>query len=54
MFLFGRETLTFSVHTDLTKAKEVEENMSAVKLSFEKQLQNERTLKTQVSGWVGG
>uniref|UniRef100_A0A8C5F5I7 non-specific serine/threonine protein kinase n=1 Tax=Gadus morhua TaxID=8049 RepID=A0A8C5F5I7_GADMO len=31
----------------LTKAKDLEQNMSAVKLSFEKQLQNERTLKTQ-------
>uniref|UniRef100_A0A8C5B3U5 non-specific serine/threonine protein kinase n=1 Tax=Gadus morhua TaxID=8049 RepID=A0A8C5B3U5_GADMO len=37
----------FFVHTELTKAKDLEQNMSAVKLSFEKQLQNERTLKTQ-------
>ncbi|CAL8315604.1 unnamed protein product [Lota lota] len=35
------------LHQQLNKAKEVEQNMNAVKFSFEKQLQNERTLKTQ-------
>lgn len=37
-----------SAHTELQKAKEEERHMNSVKLSFEKQLQSERTLKIQV------
>lgn len=35
-------------NTELQKAKEEEKKVSTMKLSFEKQLQSERTLKIQV------
>lgn len=35
-------------NTELQKAKEEEKQVSAMKLSFERQLQSERTLKIQV------
>lgn len=36
------------IYTELQKAREEEKQVNSVKLSFEKQLQNERTLKIQV------
>jgi len=43
------ELIFFSaIYTELQKAKEEEKQMNSLKLSFEKLLQNERTLKIQV------
>lgn len=41
------ECLRFS--TDVEKSKDWEQQISQMTLTFEKQLQSERTLKTQVS-----
>ncbi len=47
------ELMSFSaIYTELQKAKEEEKQMNSVKASFEKQLQNERTLKIQVCVWT--
>lgn len=37
-----------AIYTELQKSKEEEKQMNSVKVSFERQLQNERTLKIQV------
>lgn len=39
---------SFSIFTELQKAKEAEKQMNSHKVSFERMLQNERTLKIQV------
>lgn len=41
-----------AIYTEFQKAREEEKHMNSLKLSFEKQLQNERTLKIQVCVWV--
>lgn len=41
-----------AIYTELQKTKEEEKQMNSVKLSFEKLLQNERTLKIQVRVWA--
>lgn len=41
-----------AIYTELQKAMEGEKQMSSVKLSFEKLVQNERTLKIQVCVWA--
>lgn len=47
------ELIFLSVNsTELQKAKEEEKEMNTVKMSFERQLQNERTLKIQVCVWA--
>lgn len=38
--------------TEITKLKEEEANVGNIKAQFEKQLLNERTLKTQVSKYI--
>uniref|UniRef100_A0A665W5N4 non-specific serine/threonine protein kinase n=1 Tax=Echeneis naucrates TaxID=173247 RepID=A0A665W5N4_ECHNA len=45
--LFEQLTSISAIYTEFQKAKEEEKQMKSVKLSFEKQLQNERTLKIQ-------
>lgn len=42
----------FSIFTELQKAKEAEKQMNSHKVSFERMLQNERTLKIQVCVWA--
>lgn len=42
----------FSIFTELHKAKEAEKQVNSLKVSFEKLLQNERTLKIQVCVWA--
>lgn len=47
------ELILFSaIYTELQKAKEEEKHMNSLKVSFERQLQNERTLKIQVCVWL--
>lgn len=47
------ELIFFSaIYTELQKAKEEEQQMNSLKVSFERQLQNERTLKIQVCVWA--
>lgn len=43
---------SFSIFTELQKAKEAEKQMNSHKVSFERMLQNERTLKIQVCVWT--
>uniref|UniRef100_A0A668A2J4 non-specific serine/threonine protein kinase n=1 Tax=Myripristis murdjan TaxID=586833 RepID=A0A668A2J4_9TELE len=45
--IYGMLIFISAVYSELQKAKEEEKQMNSVKLSFEKQLQNERTLKIQ-------
>lgn len=42
----------FAIYTELQRAKEQEKQMNSLKVSFERQLQNERTLKIQVCVWA--
>lgn len=44
--------MCFAAHTEVQKSKEEEKQMNSLKASFEKQLQNERTLKIQVCVWA--
>lgn len=43
---------SFAIFTELQKAKESEKQMNSHKVSFERMLQNERTLKIQVCVWA--
>lgn len=43
---------SFSIFPELQKAKEAEKQMNSHKVSFERMLQNERTLKIQVCVWA--
>lgn len=40
--------ILYAIHAEFQKAREEEKRMNGLKQSFEKQLQNERTLKIQV------
>lgn len=42
----------FAIYTELQKARQEEKQMNSLKVSFERQLQNERTLKIQVCVWA--
>lgn len=44
--------ILYAIYTELQKTREEEKQMNCLKLSFEKQLQNERTLKIQVCVWA--
>lgn len=49
---FHRFFFFYYFATEITKLKEEEANIGNIKAQFEKQLLNERTLKTQVSKCV--
>lgn len=52
VFLHKRLTGCVSIFTELQKAREAEKQMNSHKVSFERLLQNERTLKIQVCVWA--
>lgn len=52
MFFHKLLTERLSIFTELLKAKEAEKQMNSLKVSSERLLQNERTLKIQVCVWA--